>query len=151
MNFITLTETHALWTKTIDYARNCGWNGGKFLAMEMETGHITDWERVMIAMEEEKIIAFCTATRKDCMPDSPYTPFLGSLFVAEEHRGKRLGQALLQYATDYLTSLGFQETYICTDHVGLYEKYGFSPIGQAALPWGTETIFRKRLFPETKG
>ena len=38
MNFITLTETHPLWSKTIDYARNCGWNGGKFLAMEMEMG-----------------------------------------------------------------------------------------------------------------
>ena len=44
----------------------------------------------------------------------------------------------------YAGELGWPRVYICTDHVGLYEKYGFRKIGEAPAPWDpakTETIF----------
>ena len=32
----------------------------------------------------------------------------------------------MDYANDYAKSLGFERTYIPSEHVGLYEKYGYT-------------------------
>ena len=35
--------------------------------------------------------------------------------------------------------LGFEKVYLCTDHSGYYEKYGWKPIGKGFHPWGEES------------
>jgi len=32
---------------------------------------------------------------------------------------------LIDYANDYARELGFDKTYIPSEHIGLYEKYGY--------------------------
>ena len=31
---------------------------------------------------------------------------------------------------------GFNAMYLCTDHVGYYERYGFEHVGTGYHPWG---------------
>lgn len=65
---------------------------GKSLADAMDRHLLTEGERVMIALEDQKICRYCTAARTDCIPDVSYTPYIGYLFVGEEYRGNRLSQ-----------------------------------------------------------
>lgn len=88
---------------------------GKSLAQEMRAGSFTGWERVLAAVEENRIAGYCTVARTDCIPDLPYTPFIGYLFVGEAHRGARLSQRLIQRAMDYLGDLGFDRVYLVSD------------------------------------
>lgn len=60
------------------------------------------------------------------------------MFVDEEYRGNRLSQQLIQYAIDYLKTVGFDKVYIVSDHENLYEKYGFSVIDHKIALWGSE-------------
>lgn len=120
----------------MEYARSCSWRAGKFLADMMEAGRFSDWERVLVAVDNGTIAGYCTVQKEDCIPGLPYTPFIASLFVGEAYRGKRLSQELINAAMDYLGTVGFSETYLFSDHENFYEKYGFQVIDQQRAPWG---------------
>ena len=112
----------------------------------MDHDTFTEWERVVAALDQQKICGYCTVTKTDCIPDVSYTPYIGYLFVGEKYRGKRLSQKLIQYAMDYLKSIGFEQVYIVSDHENLYEKYGFNVIDRKAAAWGTvEKIYVQKL------
>ena len=52
-------------------------------------------------------------------------PWISTLFVSEEYRGRRISETLIGFANAYTKEIGFERTYIPTGHIGLYEKYGY--------------------------
>jgi len=104
----------------------------------MNNNEFQDWERVIVALDDGKICGFCTVAKTDCIPNVVYTPYIGYMFVDELCRGNRLSQQLILYAMNYLKSIGFDKVYLVSDHVNLYEKYGFHIIDRKIAPWGSE-------------
>lgn len=146
MNFKAITSSDEAWNQVRDYADSCSWRAGKSLADAMDKCLFSEWERVIIALDNQKICGYCTVAKTDCIPDVFYTPYIGYLFVGEEYRGNRLSQKLMQYAMAYLKSVGFDRVHLVTDHDNLYEKYGFEIIDRKIAPWGSlEKIYVKRL------
>lgn len=148
MQIIPLTFSHKLWEAAASYADNCSWRAGKNLAKQMRAGKFADWERVFVAIDSGDIAGYCTLVKTDCIPNVDYTPYVSSVFVGEDYRGKRLSERLIQSATDYAREQGFDRVYLVSDHVGLYEKYGFVKIDEKPAPWdpGTmETIFMRMV------
>lgn len=127
-----------LWERLAEYAAQCPWRAGPVLARDMEKGIFTGWERVVAAMDGDRFCGFCTVTRKDCLPDVAYTPFIGFVFVEEAYRGSRISQKMIRFAMDYLGKVGFDRVYLVSDHENLYEKYGFRVIERVISPWGGE-------------
>lgn len=68
------------------------------------------------------------------MDSLPYTPYIGFVFADKAFRGNRLSQRLTEYAMDYLKDLGFKAVYLISDHVRLYEKYGFAVADKKLAP-----------------
>lgn len=135
-----------MWQELRTYAFQCSWKAGKALAQAMDEERFSDWESIFASVDENRICGFCTVTKTDCIPDLPYTPYIGFVFVEEQRRGKRLSQRMLEAAMDYLRSLGFSQVYLISDHEGLYEKYGFAVIDVRKAPWGSvEKIYRHEL------
>lgn len=146
MDLKMITSSDKMWGKVRDYAEYCSWRAGKSLADAMDNGLFTEWERVIAAVDNQKLCGYCTVAKTDCIPDADYTPYIGYLFVGEEYRGNRLSQKLIQYAMDYLKSVGFDRVYIVSDHENLYEKYGFEIIDRKMAPWGSmEKIYMQSL------
>ena len=137
MTFELLTASSEKWNKLIQYAEACPWSAGKALAQAMTNNAFTDWERVLAALDGEKICGYCTISKTDCIPNVSYTPYIGFLFVDEACRGRRLSQQMIQRAMDYLKSLGFPSVYLVSDHENLYEKYGFTVIDRKKAYWGS--------------
>ncbi len=117
-----------LWEETARYADNCSWQAGPYLAKQMRNNVFSDWERVFVGVYEAEICCYCTLSKTDCIPDVDYSPFIGFMFVGEEHRGQRFSQRLIEFAMEYARSLGFERVYLASDEKGLYEKYGFMKI-----------------------
>ena len=69
MNFKTITSSDELWCKVRNYAESYSWGAGKALANAMDNNGFNDWERVIIAVDNEKICGYCTASKTDCIPD----------------------------------------------------------------------------------
>ena len=102
----------------------------------------------MIARHKGEIAGFCAVCKRDWIPNVPYTPFITSLYVAEAFRGNRFSQRLIEVANQYVRTLGFDAVYLFSDHIELYEKYGFSAIDKYSTPWGEpEMLFRRTLSP----
>lgn len=134
------------WDFVADYAESCSWRAGKALSEIMRGGGFTDWERVIAAFDGNRIAGYCTVSKTDCIPDVPYTPYISFVFVDENYRGNRLSQKMIMYAVDYLKNSGFEQVYLVSDHVNLYEKYGFEVIDRKMAPWGEEEkIYRYKI------
>ncbi|HWT76737.1 MAG TPA: GNAT family N-acetyltransferase [Mobilitalea sp.] len=87
MQIKLITASDELWEPTAVYAEQCSWKAGPFLAREMRANNFTDWERVFVAIEDNKPAGYCTLAKADCIPDVTYTPYIGFMFVGEEFRG----------------------------------------------------------------
>ncbi|MCM1131952.1 MAG: GNAT family N-acetyltransferase [Ruminococcus flavefaciens] len=138
MDFKLITSESDEWTNAIEFADTCSWRAGKFLADRMRRNCFSDWERVIIAKEQNNIAGYCTVAKTDCIPELPYTPYICFIFVSEEYRGNRLSEKMIIFATSYLKNLGFDKVYLVSDHINLYEKYGFEVIDRQPSPWGEE-------------
>ena len=147
MKISVMTYGHPLWENTITFAENCSWKAGPYLAKMMRNKEFSETERVIVASDGDAIIGYCTFTMKDELPDdSEYTPFIGFVFVDEGSRGKRVSERMINAASDYAGSIGYEKIYIMSGEQGLYEKYGFVKIGDIKTRYGTEDqLFQKTL------
>jgi predicted N-acetyltransferase YhbS len=142
-----MTYGHPLWDETIIFAENCSWKAGPYLAKRMRNNEFEETERVIVALENNKPVAYCTFSLRDELPEiSEYTPFIGFLFVDEKSRGKRLSEKLIEVASEYAKSIGYETIYILSGETLLYEKYGFVKISDEETVYGTvDQLFQKRL------
>ena len=146
-----MTVGHPYWEKTIQFAQACPWRAGPYLANEMRKNTFHDWERVFAAVIDGEIVGFCTFTKSDELPESyGYSPFIGFVFVGEEHRGNRLSERMIEAAAEYAGQIGFEKLFIMSGEKGLYEKYGFRKIGDFPTIFNTtDQLFERSV--STKG
>jgi len=136
----SLVDQDEIWEKVAEYADNCSWSAGKNLAKEMRIKSFRDWERVFVALDNTHIAGYCTFVKMDCIPNVPYTPYISFVFVGEEYRGNRLSEKLINFALEYAKDKGFNKVYIVSDHVNLYEKYGFVKVDEKPAPWNPDAM-----------
>ena len=80
-------------------------------------------------MHGDDVIGFCIFEESGNLPkDFNCSPFINLVFVDENFRGQRISKRLIDTALDYAKKLGHQKVYLKSEHIGLYEKYGFQKI-----------------------
>lgn len=83
------------------------------------------WETPFVAMVDDRIVGMVTIMKSDYYPLPEIFPWISTLFVLEEYRGQKISGKLIDFANGYAKENGFDRTFIPTEHVGLYEKYGY--------------------------
>ena len=78
------------------------------------------------AIADCTIVGMASFMKTDYYPLPEIYPCISTIFVSEEYRGHRISQRLIDFANDYAKACGFDVTYIPSEHVGLYEKFGYS-------------------------
>ena len=97
-------------------------------------------------MANGHIVGMVTIMKTDYYPLPEIYPWISTLFVSEESRGKRISEKLIEFANSYAKDLGFDKTYIPSEHIGLYEKYGYSYIKDIVnYGGGTDRLYAKEL------
>ena len=110
----------------IHFVEKCSWEDVKeHLLHVLRTWEYTEWETPFVAMVDSEIVGLVSIMKTDYYPLPEIYPWVSSVFVAEKYRGYRISERLIDFANAYAKKCGFDRTYIPTEHVGLYEKYGY--------------------------
>lgn len=89
-----------------------------------------------LLVDNNKIIGCAGLITNDFISRMDLYPWVCALYIDKEYRGNSYGSLLLDQAKQDAKIGGFSNLYLCTDHIGYYEKYGFKYIGIGYHPWG---------------
>lgn len=109
----------------LSYLKKCGWKAGNVLAGLIEKGGFLYKDDVFFLMDGKHIVSFLTLAHQDCIDDETLAPWIGFVYTDRKYRGRRSSQQLIRYALNIAKGRGSTRVYLATDHIGLYEKYGF--------------------------
>lgn len=144
--FDYFSDEQQLWIEKI---RSCEWSAAKFLADMLEQNRfhtVLGNGSLFIMADGKKLVSFCTLTHRDCIKDDDLFPWIGFVFTAPEYRGKRYSVEVIDAACKRAQKQGFDKVYLATDHIGLYEKYGFTYLESRIDIYGEESrIYCRQL------
>ena len=131
----------------LQFVTNCSWTEVKdHIADKIRNWEFNDWETMFVAMTGDQIIGMVSVLKEDYYPLPDLYPWVSTVFVSEEYRGLRISEKLIACANDYLREKGFSKSYIPSDHVGLYERYGYSYVRDITNYGGTDDhLFEKNI------
>ena len=131
----------------LDFVTNFSWEEVKEHTLRvLNNWEFEEWETPFVAMINGHIVGMATLMKSDYYPLPEVYPWVSTLFVSEEYRGRRISRKLIDFANGYAKDLGFDRTYIPTEHIGLYEKYGYRYIRDIVNYGGdTDRLYAKEL------
>jgi len=125
---------------------------GRFLLMLDENNSANETVPEPVEGICPRLAAFVSITRNDevdiTVPGrETWTPWIGCVFTYPEYRGNRLSEKLIYVAEEYaVKEFNAEYTYISTDHIGLYEKFGYDFFTESDTVWGENTrVMRKKV------
>ncbi len=126
------------------------WQAAKFLATLLKENRLESvfggWGDLYLLVDGDTLVSFITLSAQDCISAPSLTPWLGFFHTAPEYRGNRYGKILIDYVCQIARNSGYKIIYIATDHIGLYEKYGFVYLGNLIDIYGVDSrIYKKEL------
>lgn len=133
----------------LDEIRKSDWRAAEFLVQLIAENRVEatlgKGTKLFILADGDKAAAFLTLSEKDCVDDPTLYPWIGFVYTYPEYRGNRYSGLLIEHAADEARRQNKKALYICTDEIGLYEKYGFEYVENRADVWGGEGRLYRRL------
>lgn len=104
------------------------WSAGQYLYELLQLKHfksvLGETSKVLLLVNDDELISFCTYTEIDDIQPTNLTPWMGFVYTFPKHRGHRYVGRLFQEVEWLAKANAVHDVYISTDTTGLYEKYG---------------------------
>ena len=109
------------------------WDAGKYLHELLQSDSLKELvgenTRVLLLTEGENLISFCTLAPLDDIQPTDLTPWIGFVYTFPSYRGHRHVGKLIRHAEELAKADGAASVHVSTNHVGLYERYGYTFFG----------------------
>lgn len=142
MKIISVRKNPSYLERAITYFQKCWPDVLPIIYEDCITHSITaknELPQWYLLQSGEELIGCAGLITNDFISRGDLYPWINALFIDERFRGNRYGSLLIEYAKKNAKELGFEHVYLCTEHIGYYEKYGFNYIGNGYHPWGGES------------
>lgn len=107
---------HSKWGVPVEAYLECM---ESYLSGETEYG----W---YLCLDEEKIVAGLGVIENDFHDRKDLTPNVCAVYTDEAYRCRGIAGKLLDYVVGECSSKGIERLYLITDHIGFYERYGWT-------------------------
>ncbi|MEE1125600.1 MAG: GNAT family N-acetyltransferase [Acutalibacteraceae bacterium] len=126
------------------------WSAAKFLVELLKEDRFYEMlggeGELYLLMDSDSLVSFLTLTRQDTVRDESMYPWIGFVYTVEEYRSNRYSEKLMNHAENEAIKKGFDRVYVATDHIGLYEKYGYDYLENRIGYWGDDNrVLIKKL------
>ena len=142
MRIISVRENPEYKDKTIEYFQN-SWSEVAPIIYEDCISHSINAKDSLpqwyLLKNNDEIIGCAGLITNDFISRMDLYPWVCAIFIEEKYRGNNYSKLLIEKAKEDSKKAGFQNLYLCTDHIGFYEKMGFKYIGQGYHPWEEES------------
>ncbi len=128
---VAIRDNPAYYARAVDYL-SAKWGIDRAIYEASLTDAIHTAQPVprwYVMLLEGEIIGSYGLIENDFMVRKDMKPWLCAVHIDEAQRGHAYGGKLLAHGRDEARKLGFDTVYLCTDHVGYYEKYGWQFFG----------------------
>ena len=141
------TENKEHW---LNEMKKCDWGAGQYLHQLLSENKLKQMvgttALVPMLVDGDRLIAFCTFAPLDDIQPTDMSPWIGFLYTFPDYRGNHYAGILLDYAESIATIMEREYIYISTNHIGLYEKYGYEFYKMEKDIEGDESrVYRKAL------
>ena len=120
------TDNKEYWLSKM---KECDWGAGQYLEKLLREEKLKqlvgESTMVLMLVDGDNLVSFCTFAEKDDIQPTDLTPWIGWVYTFPAYRGKRYAGKMLSYAETLAEEAGIKNIYISTNHIGLYEKYGY--------------------------
>lgn len=126
------------------------WRAGRKLYEMLRQGRLCEMAgenpRVFMLVNGGELVSFCTYSEKDDIPAAGLGPWIGFVYTFPKYRGCRCIGRLFEEIERIAGEERVREIFISTDHVGVYEKYGFGFYGRMENRRGELVrVYRKKV------
>jgi len=91
-----------------------------------------------LLIDGDEVIGGCGLITNDFISRMDLYPWLCALYIKPEHRGKGYTRLLVKRCQQDMAPY-YQQLYLSTDHESLYEKLGFTYVGDGYNPWNSKS------------
>lgn len=120
------TDNKEYWLSKM---KECDWGAGQYLEKLLREEKLKqlvgESTKVLMLVDGDNLVSFCTFAEKDDIQPTDLTPWIGWVYTFPAYRGKRYAGKMLGHAEALAKEAGIKNIYISTNHIGLYEKYGY--------------------------
>ena len=142
MKIISVRENPEYKDKMIQYFQN-SWSEVSPIIYEDCIKHSIEAKDALpqwyLLENNDEVIGCAGLITNDFISRMDLYPWICAIFINEKHRGNNYSKLLIEKAKEDSKKAGFKNLYLCTDHIGFYEKIGFKYIGQGYHPWEEES------------
>lgn len=118
------------------------WRAAKYLAQILREGRFHELlggGTLLLLVDGDALVSFLTLAQKDCIACEDLSPWIGFVHTAPGYRGRGCMGRLIAHAMRCAGEHGARQVYVCTDHVGLYERYGFEYLENRISIYGEDS------------
>lgn len=112
----------------LEQIKRSDWAAGQFLYELLSENKFKDAvgekSKVLMLVNGDELISFCTYAEKDDIQPTTLTPWMGFVYTFPEHRGHHYMRELFLEVERLAKAEKVHDVFISTGHTGLYEKYG---------------------------
>lgn len=113
----------------LEKIKESDWKAGQLLYNLLKDNKFKDMcgksARVLLLTEVDELVSYCTLAERDDIQPTDLSPWIGFVYTFPKYRGRKNMGLLLSEAEKIALNEGAKFTYISTDHIGLYEKFGY--------------------------
>lgn len=137
----------AYWLEQI---KKSDWGAGQFLYQLLSENRfksaVGETSRVLLLVNGDELVSFCTYAEKDDIQPTELTPWVGFVYTFPQYRGHRYVGRLFEKIEQLARAENAADVYISTNHIGLYEKYGCTFYGMMADMQGEPSrVYKKHI------